>query len=161
MHWSHEIHDARSQQSWASWLQQFCSIHHLACWHEFRTTFSHNQSPRNDQHSCGNFLAYAATFMEFAKQFSWFPCVLHTMSLYIDMKMILPMNCSGSHLNSAIMFWISSRIPNVMNPGTIFHSNSIGPPSIRSKSLRWRVSKIPLNFVFPSLDYFSTDTSQT
>ena len=57
-------------------------------------------------------------------------------TLYIDMKMILPWNCSGSHLNSAIIFWISSRIPNVVNPGKFYHSNSIGSLSIRSKSLR-------------------------
>ena len=52
------------------------------------------------------------------------------------MKMILPWNCTGSHFNSAIMFWISAGIPNVVNPEKFFHSNSIGSPSIRSKSLR-------------------------
>ena len=42
---------------------------------------------------------------------------LQTMSLYIDMKMIRPGNCSGSHLFSVIIFWISATICNVVNPG--------------------------------------------
>ena len=61
------------------------------------------------------------------------------------MKIILPLNCSGSHFDPAIIFWISARFPyrlhNVANPGKFFHSNSIDSPSIRSKSLRQRVSK--------------------
>ena len=93
-------------------------------------------SPGNDHHPCGNFLAYAATFTEFAIQYSWCPCVHNMMSLYIDMKMILHLNCSGSDLNSAIIFWISSRIPNIVNPGIFVHSSSIGSPSIWSKSFR-------------------------
>ena len=42
-----------------------------------------------------------------------------SMSLYIDMKMILPWKCLGSHFDSFIIFWISSRIPNVVSPGKI------------------------------------------
>ena len=41
------------------------------------------------------------------------------------MKMILPVNCSGSHCISVIMFWISARICNIMNPGNL----STRPPS--------------------------------
>ena len=33
----------------------------------------------------------------------------HTMSLFVDMKMILPLNGSGSHFDSVIVFWISKR----------------------------------------------------
>ena len=36
--------------------------------------------------------------------------------------------------DSVIIFWISSRIPHVVNPGKFFQSNSICSPSIRSKS---------------------------
>ena len=71
-----------------------------------------------------------------AIQFSSFPGVPQVMSLHINMKIIFPLNCSGSHSDSATIFWISLRIPNVANPGKFFHSNSIDSPSIRSKSLR-------------------------
>ena len=73
----------------------------------------------------------------------------HTMSLYIDMKMILPWKCSGSQPKASINFWISRRICNVVNPGNIIHSDSIGSPSIRSNSLYWYEPLEPLQFVFP------------
>ena len=57
------------------------------------------------------------------------------MSLCIDKKIIRPVNCSGSHCISFIIFWISASICNVVNPGKFFH-----PPSIRSNSRRWRDS---------------------
>ena len=81
------------------------------------------------------FLAYSATFKEFAIHNDLFPFSHHTMSLYIDMKMILPGSCSGSHFLSAIMFWISARICNVVNPGKIVHSKSIDSPSVQFSTL--------------------------
>ena len=60
--------------------------------------------------------------------------VLHMMSLNIDMKIIRPWNCAGSlilFMNSLT----SSTSCNVVNPGKICHSNSIGSPSIVSKVL--------------------------
>ena len=85
----------------------------------------------------------------FAVQFSMVPRFLQSMSLYIDLKMTLPLNCSGSHFNSEIIvFCISSRIPNVVNPGKFLHSISIGTPSIPSKSLTKRVSKNHLILLF-------------
>ena len=75
--------------------------------------------------------------------------------------MILPWKCSSSHFNSAIIFWISARIPNVVNPGKIFHSNSIGSPSIRSNSLKWRDSMNHLILFLPGSDGIWTDSSQT
>ena len=45
--------------------------------------------------------------------------------------------CSGSYCRSLIRLWIFSRRPNVVIPGNIFHSNSVGIPSIRFKSLNW------------------------
>ena len=74
-------------------------------------------SPRYHQHPNRNLSAYVATLIEFATQFSSFPGVHHTMSLNMVMNMILPWNCSGSHFSSAIMFWISLRIHNVVIPG--------------------------------------------
>ena len=59
---------------------------------------------------------------------------LHMMSLNIDMKIIRPWNCAGPpilFMNS----WTLSTSCNVVNPGKIFHSNSIGSPSIVSKVL--------------------------
>ena len=53
--------------------------------------------------------------------------------LYIDMKMIIPLNCSGSHFDSVIIFESLSRIFFEVSP---VHSNSICSPLIRSKSLR-------------------------
>ena len=60
---------------------------------------------------------------------------LHEMSLNIDMKIIRPVNFAGVKLNldsNSGTLWQSC---NVVNPGKIFHSNSIGSPSILSKVL--------------------------
>ena len=62
--------------------------------------------------------------------------------------MILPLNCSGSHSTSFINFWISSRMPNAVIPGNIFHSNSVGIPSIRFVSLKWLFSEYHLILLF-------------
>ena len=84
------------------------------------------------------------------------------MSLNIDMKIILPSNCSGSHCRSFINFWISWRRPNVVIPGNVIHSNSIGSPSIRFKSFTWLLSKYHLIFSFQaSFRFFFFCTSQT
>ena len=98
--------------------------------------FFSDPSPRNDQCPRVNLWAYWVSMKAFAIQFPLFPRFLQSMSLCIDMKMILPLNSSGKHLDSVIIFWISTRIPNVVNPGKFFHSSSIGSPSNRSKSLR-------------------------
>ena len=62
----------------------------------------------------------------------------------IDMKIILPVKFSGvsSNLNSkSLTSWLSC---NVLNPWEIFHSNSIGSPSILSKFLySWDVLNHP------------------
>ena len=60
----------------------------------------------------------------------------------IVMKMIRPVNCSGSHRISPIIFWISARICNVVHPGWVCHSNSIGSPSTRSNSRYWRLTVV-------------------
>ena len=55
----------------------------------------------------------------------------HMMSLIIDMKIIRPWDWSGS-LTLFMNFWTSWTSCNVVNPGKIIHSNSIGSPSIVS-----------------------------
>ena len=83
-------------------------------------------SPRRDQCPCANHFAHPATVLEFATHHSLFPFLLYKMFLYIDMKILLPVNCSSSHCVSAIIFWISARICNAVNPWKFFHSSSIG-----------------------------------
>ena len=51
------------------------------------------------------------------------------MSLNIDMKIIRPWNCSGSPIFGHELWDFTD------NPGKIFHSNSIGSPSIVSNVL--------------------------
>ena len=57
------------------------------------------------------------------------------MSLNIDMKIIRPVNFFGSSLNLDSNSWTSRTSCNVVNPEKIFHSNSIGSPSMLSKAL--------------------------
>ena len=57
------------------------------------------------------------------------------MSSNIDMKIIRLVNFSGVTLNFDSNSWTSVQSTNVVNPGKIFHSNSIGSPSILSKVL--------------------------
>ena len=52
------------------------------------------------------------------------------MSLNIDMKIIRPVKFSGVSLNLNSKSWTLWLSCNVVNPGKIFHSNSIGSPSI-------------------------------
>ena len=59
---------------------------------------------------------------------------LQMMSLNIDMKIIRPLNCEGSPI-LVMSSWTLLMSCNVVNPGKIFHSNSIGSPSIVSKVL--------------------------
>ena len=56
------------------------------------------------------------------------------MSLNIDMKMIRPVKSSGSVLIFDKNSWTLLQSCNVVNPRKIFHSNSIGSPSIVSKA---------------------------
>ena len=64
-----------------------------------------------------------------------FHCLSHEMSLNIDMKIIRPVKFSCCTLNLDSNSWTSRTSCNVVNPGKIFHSNSIGSPSILSEAL--------------------------
>ena len=68
--------------------------------------FSAVPGPQNDQCPLGNLLAYA-TSEELDMQFSLIPAFRQSMSLYIDIKMIRYLNCSGSILFSCIVLEIS------------------------------------------------------
>ena len=57
------------------------------------------------------------------------------MSLNIDMKIIRPVNLSGVTLHLDSNSWTLLQSCNVVNPGKIFDSNSIGSPSTVSKAL--------------------------
>ena len=59
----------------------------------------------------------------------------HIMSLNIDMKIIRPVNSSDCTLIFDMNSWTLYQSCNVVNFGKIFHSNSIGSPSIVSKVL--------------------------
>ena len=85
-----------SHWSWASCPQRHDPIFHSACACEFRTIsfLIHVQELTNVlarifSHSWPRFWNSHYTIL--------FPCSLHTMSSYIDMKMIRPGNCSSSH----------------------------------------------------------------
>ena len=64
-----------------------------------------------------------------------FSFVPQEMSLNIDMNRVLPVNFSGVSPNLYSKLLTSSLSCNVLNPGKMFHSNSVGSPSILSKFL--------------------------
>ena len=78
------------------------------------------------------------TMSTLAKHTRWLFWFLHWMSLCIDMKIILPWNCSGSQPKFFISL-ISRTICSAVCPGNIIHSNSTGSPLIPSNSLYWPV----------------------
>ena len=135
-------------------------IFHSACTCEFRTTSFLFQAQETTNVRARIFSHILLKFWEFAIHISSFPFSLHKMSLYIDMKMILPWNCSGSHLSSAIIFWISPRIPNAVNPGN-FSTRIPSAPLNSIQILETACFQIPFNFVSPSLDWCNTNASQT
>ena len=97
--------------------------------------FFSEPGPRKNQCPAPNLLAYIETSRAFdSHSFSLFFDSLE-MLLNIKMKIILPVKFSGLSfdLNSkSLTSWLSC---NVVNPEKIFHSNSIGSPSILSKFL--------------------------
>ena len=78
--------------------------------------FVADPGPRNDQRHAGDLFANRDTSVELAIHsfsLSLFP---NMMSLNIDMKIIRPWNCSGSHI-LLMNFWTSRTSSNVENPG--------------------------------------------
>ena len=81
-----------------------------------------------------NLCAYCFTCSEFDVQVSSLFVFVHSMSLNMDMKMILSRNCPGVVFSLCESFWICRRICNVVNRGKIFLSNSIASPSTPKNS---------------------------
>ena len=135
-HWIRETRDVRFHKSWSSWSQRHCphSPFGLYVWVPYH--FVSHPGPRNDQWLGANLLAYFASLTEFAIHNSLFPFSHHTMSLPTDMKMIRPWTSSGSHYFSHHVLNLSEDLQ-CSESWEIFHSNSIGAPSIRSNSLYW------------------------
>ena len=96
--------------------------------------FVFDPGPRNDQRPAGNLFANRDTSVALAIHSVSLSLFHHMISLNIDMKIIRPWNCSGSPI-LLMSFWTSWTSSNVVNPGKIFHSNSIGSPSIVSSVL--------------------------
>ena len=125
--------------------------------------FFSDPGPRNYRCPRVNLWAYSPSLWTFAIHFSWFLRVVQSMSLYIDKMMIFLLNSSGSHFDSVIIFWISSRIPTAVNPG----KNSTRVPCVPRRSdpilffLKKTCFQKPFYRVVPCLDWMSIDTSQT
>ena len=64
-------------------------------------------------------------------------CPVQSMSLNIDMKMIRSSKCPGSLFWFCKSFGVFWRFSSKVSPGNIFHSNSIGSPSIQKKISIW------------------------
>ena len=134
----------------------FCHFVPFTLWTIFtdrRPLFSLNQD-REKTCPAPNLLACRETSRSFDSHSFFFIVSLHPheMSLNIDINMILPVKFSGvsSDLNSKLL--TSSLSCNVLYPGKIFHSNSIGSPSILSKFLYsrdvWNHSNLCSHAVF-------------
>ena len=97
--------------------------------------FFSDPGPRNDHCPAPNLFAKRETSWAFDSHSFLLSLDHHEMSLNINMKMIRPVNFSGVTLNLKSNSWTLWLSGNVVNPGKIFHSNSIGSPSILSKAL--------------------------
>ena len=73
-----------------------------------------------------NFLASTFTVSAFAKHSSLLPFLSQEMSLNIEINRILPVKVSGVCPKSLSRSMILSQNCNVVNPGKMFHSNSVG-----------------------------------
>ena len=86
----------------------------------------------NDHCPAPNLVAYKDTTLAFATHYSSLPFSSQDMSLNIDINRILPVKVSGV---SPDLFSRSVTLPqscSVVNPGKMFHSNSVGSPLIPS-----------------------------
>ena len=96
--------------------------------------FVSDPGPKNDKRPGGNLFVNKVKSVALAMHSRSLSSDPHMMSLNIDMKIIRPLNCDGSPI-LVMNSWTLLMSCNVVNPGKIFHSNSIGSPSIVSKVL--------------------------
>ena len=86
--------------------------------------FSSHPGPRNDQCPFGNHHAHSRTDAEVSTHSDSFFSSLHTMSLYIDMKMIRSVNCSGTQFISSFTFGFLEVTALSCVLGKNFHPNN-------------------------------------
>ena len=97
--------------------------------------FFSEPGPMNDHCPTPNYLASTLTTPAFAKYSSLLPFLSHEMPLNIDINIILAVKVSGVCPKSLSRSLILPQSCNVVNPGKMFHSNSVDSPLIASKSL--------------------------
>ena len=100
--------------------------------------FSSNPGPKKDQWPRGNLRTYSATVCELYSHLSLFP-------------FLCPRNVNVHwHEDDPVyeVLRFTLRRPNVVTPGNIFHSDSVGMPSIRFISLKWLFSEHHLIVLF-------------
>ena len=99
-------------------------------------------------------LASTFTTPAFAKHSSLLPSLSQEMSLNIDINKILPVKVSGVCPKSLSRSLILSQSCNVVNPGKMFHSNSVGSPLIAVIISVAFLGNDPCNSVLPSFVRF-------
>ena len=87
--------------------------------------FFSEPGPINDHCPTPNLFASTLTTLAFAKHSSLLPFLSQEMSLNIDMNRILPVKVSGVFPMSLSRSLILSQSCNLVNPGKMFHSNSV------------------------------------
>ena len=111
----------------AIWSQAPCGLFSSAEYHFFS-----EPGPMNDHCPIQSFFASTLTTPPFAKHSSLLPFLSQEMSLNIDKKRILPVKVSGVSPKSLSRSLTLPQSCNVVNPGKMFHSNSVGSPLIPS-----------------------------
>ena len=107
--------------------------------------------PLNDHCPIPNFLASTLTTPAFAKHSSLLPFLSQEMSLNIDINKILPVKVSGVLTKSLRRSLILPQSCNVVNPGKMFHSNSVESPLTSSKISVAFLGLDPMQFCFSKL----------
>ena len=102
-HRRHEILDDRNLRNSSSCSLQFRPRIRLVCEFKFRTIFSCDPGPKNDQYDRERIYEHILQLsVDCVHIFLYFLFSHHAMSLYIDMKMLLSLKNSCSHCRSLI-----------------------------------------------------------
>ena len=96
--------------------------------------FFSDSGPKNYHFPASNLFPWRTTNWAFDSHSFWLSLDHHNL-LNIDMKMIRPVNSSGWSLIFDMNSWVLWQSCNVVNPGKMFHSNSIDSPSSLYKFL--------------------------
>ena len=123
--------------------------------------FSSDPGPRNDQRHSGNLRAYSVTLRPFALQFSVFPRLVQSVSLYIDMKMMRPLKLL------CFTLWFSHHLLKLIENSQCSESWEIFPLELHRlpvdpiQIFEITCSQKPFDPAFPEFVWFITDASQT